>query len=77
MLVTHLGDEPRVTGEDMERLSKARRRASEALVHQWVTAVGTRAQSCWGPTKGLTEDASAPSSWRMWRMDVYPLTLVA
>lgn len=77
MLVAHLGGEPRVTGEDMERLSRARRRASKALVHQWVTAVGTRAQSCWGPTKDLIEDASAPSSWRTGGMDIYPLTLGA
>ena len=77
MLVTHLGREPRVTGEDMERLNRARRSFSEAWVHEWVTAVGTRVQSCWGPTKDLIEDALAPSSWRMGRMDVYPLTLRA
>lgn len=77
MLVTHLGGEPRVTGEDMERLNRARRRVSKAWLHEWVTAVGTRVQACWGPTKDLIEDASAPSSWGMGRMDFYPLTLGA
>ena len=50
----------------MERLSRAGRRASEAWAHEWVTEVGTRAQSFWGLSEDRVESPAGGWAFTHW-----------
>lgn len=68
---------PGIIGENLERWSRAGRKANEAWVHERVIAMGPWGSILLGLFEDCIEDVSAPSYWKRRKLGIYPLTLRA